>query len=104
MCKTGDIVLIKQLPQKMTRIITHEVLDIVYPLGDVTDPLTGKKCVVGKYRDDVEEINMIYGKHKNSFDYQKAPKRGWQEDEKDFTHRDTYKKYHEFGHDQPYAV
>lgn len=79
-------------------------MEIVYPLGDITDPLTGKKCVVGKFRDDIEEVNKIYGKLENSFDYDKAPQRGWQEDKKDFTHAEVYKKYHEFPHDQPYAV
>jgi ribosomal protein S17 len=49
-CKTGDMVLIQRLPKKLTRLITHEVLDVVYPCGDVTDPITGKKVVVGKYR------------------------------------------------------
>ena len=49
-CKTGDMVLIQQLPQKLTRLITHKVLEVVYPCGDVTDPITGKKVVVSKYR------------------------------------------------------
>lgn len=49
-CKTGDMVLIQHLPQKLTRLITHKVLEVVYPCGDVTDPLTGEKVIVGKYR------------------------------------------------------
>jgi small subunit ribosomal protein S17 len=49
-CKTGDMVLIQQLPQKLTRLITHKVLEVVYPCGDVTDPITGRKVVVSKYR------------------------------------------------------
>jgi small subunit ribosomal protein S17 len=44
------MVLIQQLPEKLTRLITHNVLEVVYPLGDVTDPITGKKVVVSKYR------------------------------------------------------
>lgn len=44
------MVLIQRLPEKLTRLITHKVVDIVYPCGDVTDPITGKKVVVGKYR------------------------------------------------------
>jgi small subunit ribosomal protein S17 len=44
------MVLIQQLPEKLTRLITHKVLEVVYPLGDVTDPITGKKVVVSKYR------------------------------------------------------
>lgn len=104
-CKTGDIVLIEQLPERMTRLITHKVKDIVYPLGDIVDPLTGKKVVAGKFRDHIEEVNKVYGKLPTAFDYEKAPDRGWLEDKKDFTHVETYIKYHKFENDdQPYAV
>lgn len=97
--------MIQQLPEKMTRLITHKVLDIIHPLGDITDPLTGKKCVVGKYRDDIEKVNEIYGKLPSAFSYKDAPKRGWQKDKKDFTYQKTYNKYHEFEDDpQPYAM
>nr|CAD7260388.1 unnamed protein product [Timema shepardi] len=129
-CKTGDIVLIQELPKKMTRLISHMVKHVVYPIGDITDPLTGKKVVVGKYRqmysiileiffeeiskvttfcilsrDEVAEANKLYGESENAFKYDDAPDRGWQEDKKDFTHRESYIKYHEFpDDDQPYAV
>lgn len=104
-CKTGDMVLIKELPKKMTRLITHEVLEIIHPLGDITDPITNKKVVVGQYRDMVDNVNEMFGKSPNGFDYGNAPERGWQEDKKDYTHRETYIKYHEFENDdQPYAV
>ena len=57
------------------------------------------------YRDDLKEEVKIYGEIKSTFRYDKAPPRGWQEDKKDFTHRETYIKYHEFENDdQPYAV
>ncbi|XP_055918013.1 28S ribosomal protein S17, mitochondrial [Eupeodes corollae] len=104
LCKTGDIVLIQKLPQKLTRLITHKVEEVVYPMGDITDPLTGKKVVVGKYRDQIEEANKLFGKSQKAFDYNKAPPRGRLEGTKDFTDRETYIKYHEDGKDQPYAV
>jgi small subunit ribosomal protein S17 len=50
MCKPGDIVLIKGLPEKLTPLINHEVLKVVYPFGDVTDPITQKKVVGDMYR------------------------------------------------------
>ncbi|XP_067630483.1 small ribosomal subunit protein uS17m [Eurosta solidaginis] len=103
-CKTGDIVLISELPQRLTRLITHKVEKVVYPLGDITDPLTGKKVVVGKYRDDIEEANILYGKSEKSFDYDSAPPRGRLEGTRDFTHGETYIKYHDDGKDQPFAV
>lgn len=103
-CKTGDIVLIKELPQKLTRLITHSIEEIVYPLGDVTDPITGKKVTAGKYREDVEEANRLFGKSSGAFDYEKAPPRGRLEGSRDFSHQETYIKYHEDGKDQPFAV
>lgn len=42
-CKTGDVVLIQELPEKLTTHITHKVIKVVYPLGDVTDPITNKQ-------------------------------------------------------------
>lgn len=61
--------------------------------------------VAGKYRDQIDAVNEVYGKLPSAFDYKNAPDRGWQEDKKDFTHRKTYIKYHEFENDdQPYAV
>ncbi|XP_050305966.1 28S ribosomal protein S17, mitochondrial [Anthonomus grandis grandis] len=104
LCKTGDVVLIEQLAKKLTKLITHEVKEVVYPLGDLTCPLTGKKIIAGKFRDDIEAINKVYGERSGRFDYDKAPPRGWQEDKKDFTHVETYIKYHDDGTEQPYAV
>ncbi|XP_075215634.1 mitochondrial ribosomal protein S17 [Lycorma delicatula] len=103
LCKTGDVVLIEELKEKFSREVTHKVLEVVYPCGDITDPITGKKLSGGKYRDEEEEISEMYGKHPNSFDYKSAPPRGWQEDKKDFTHVDTYTKYNA-SDDSPYAV
>jgi len=102
--KPGDVVLIKKLSERMTKHITHEIREIVFPFGDVTDPIMGKKVVVGKYRDEIEERGQIYGKNPEGFDYSKAPERGWQKDKRDFTYEETYRKYHMYDHDEPYAV
>ena len=117
--------LIKKLSERMTKHITHEIREIVFPFGDVTDPIMGKKVVVGKYRsvqnffsvwniklylvnfafrDEIEERGQIYGKNPEGFDYSKAPERGWQKDKRDFTYEETYRKYHMYDHDEPYAV
>ncbi|XP_071445558.1 small ribosomal subunit protein uS17m [Hetaerina americana] len=104
-CKTGDVVLIQELPQKLTTAITHKILEVVYPLGDVTDPITNRKVVVNKYRDVMEEQTKLYGESKTRFEYEKAKKRGWLEDVKDFSHEESYIKYHESeNEDQPYAI
>lgn len=49
------MVLIQELPEKLTTHITHKVLEVIYPLGDVTDPITKKKvaglrCGTVRYR------------------------------------------------------
>ncbi|CAG9838903.1 unnamed protein product [Diabrotica balteata] len=103
-CKSGDIVIVELLPERLTRLITHRVKEVLYPYGDITDPVTNKKVVAGKYRDHIEDINKIYGEKKSTFKYKNAPNRGWQENKKDFTHLETYIKYHESGEDDPRAV
>lgn len=96
--------LIKELDKKITTLITHSVEEVVFPLGDVVDPITGKKCVVGKYREQIDEANELYGKKETAFDYDKAPPRGKLEGTKDFTHGVTYIKYHESEEEQPFGV
>ncbi|KAJ8679284.1 hypothetical protein QAD02_015071 [Eretmocerus hayati] len=104
-CKTGDMVLVQSLPEKLTRLVTHKVVEVVFPLGNITDPITGKKVVGSKYRDDIKEVNKLYGKMPGGFDYEKAPPRGYLEDTRDFTHKPAYQKYYEDPDDpQPYAV
>lgn len=103
-CKSGDLVLIEKLPQKLTRLITHKVKEVIYPMGDITDPLTGKKVIVGQYREHLDAVGELYGKKSTSFKYEKAPKRGWQENKKDFSHLETYIRYHDDGTDDPRAV
>ncbi|KAF7274489.1 mitochondrial ribosomal protein S17 [Rhynchophorus ferrugineus] len=103
-CKTGDIVLIESLRESLTKLISHRVKEIIYPYGDVTCPLTNKKVVGSKYREHIDAINKIYGERPGAFKYGEAPPRGWQEDKKDFSHAETYIKYHEDGTEQPYAV
>ncbi|XP_065344317.1 small ribosomal subunit protein uS17m [Cloeon dipterum] len=105
-CKPGDIVLISSLPKKLTPLIEHEVLKVVYPFGDITDPITGKKVMNDMYREDIEYISEMYGKNKKGFDYENAPERGWQEDKKDFSHKQSYRRFQVYDKEdkQPYAV
>ncbi|CAB0017014.1 unnamed protein product [Nesidiocoris tenuis] len=103
-CKSGDVVLIQELPQKLSRLVSHKILEIVYPMGDVTDPLTGKKVVMSEFREDIVEKNRLYEGGENSFDYEKAPPRGRLEGVRDFTDKETYRKFQETGKPQPYGV
>lgn len=104
LCKTGDYVLVRKLPEKLTTLITHKVERIVYKMGDVIDPITGKSVVMDQYRDEMEETNRLYGKSKSAFDYKKAPPRGRLEGDRDLTDKPTYTKYHNDGDtSDPYA-
>lgn len=103
-CKTGDIVLIEELPQKMSKLITHKVKEVVFPLGDIVDPISGKQVVASSFRDDIVDSNKLYGEESSAFNYEEAPPRGWQEGKRDFSDKETYYKYHEDGSDQPYAL
>ncbi|KZC10843.1 PREDICTED: 28S ribosomal protein S17, mitochondrial [Dufourea novaeangliae] len=104
-CKTGDTVLIQNLPEKITRLISHKVIDVIYPLGDIKDPISGKKCVVGKYRDTINEDAELFGKLKNAFDYDEATPRGSTEGVRDFSNKKTYVKYNDDSkNSDPYAV
>lgn len=120
-CKSGDIVLIKELPQKLTNLITHSIevsfnqiielflsvvlfQEIVFLLGDVKDPVTNKQVIVGKYRDQIVDANKYYGNSPNEFDYNKSTKRGKMEGKNDFSHGETYIKYHDDGTEQKFSV
>lgn len=70
----------------------------------MTCPVTGKTIVASKFRDHIDKVSEVYGKRQGAFRYDEAPPRGWQEDKKDFSHKETYIKYHDDGTEQPYAV
>lgn len=58
-CKIGDMVLIRQLPSRLTVDITHAVEKVVYRLGEVIDPLTDKPVSAVRYKEHLEEIRAI---------------------------------------------
>ncbi|XP_075446045.1 small ribosomal subunit protein uS17m isoform X2 [Ascaphus truei] len=43
-CTVGDIVLLKALPERRTKHVKHELSEIVYKVGRVVDPVTGRLC------------------------------------------------------------
>ncbi|XP_014667378.1 PREDICTED: 28S ribosomal protein S17, mitochondrial-like [Priapulus caudatus] len=57
--KIGDVVLIRQLSERITLDVTHIVEKVVYPLGAVTDPITGKPVAAGRFKEHQEEISLI---------------------------------------------
>ncbi|XP_072231108.1 small ribosomal subunit protein uS17m [Leuresthes tenuis] len=42
-CTMGDVVLLKALPEARAKHVKHQVAEIVYKVGRVVDPLTGKR-------------------------------------------------------------
>ena len=107
-----------------------QVVDVIYPLGDITDPITGKKVVVGRYRyiffhqnlviskiiylklqlyiqirEHIEEDAKLFGDLKSMYKYDEAPERGITAGTRDFTDKKTYIKYSDDPKDyDPYAV
>lgn len=104
---TGDYsinVSVKELPERLTKQITHSIEKIVFKLGDIQDPISGKSVVNSLYRDEIAASNEAIGKSESGFDYEKAPPRGRLEGIRDFTDQETYIKWHEDGKDQPYSI
>ncbi|KAG9265880.1 28S ribosomal protein S17, mitochondrial [Astyanax mexicanus] len=48
-CTIGDIVLLKALPERRSKHVKHELSEIVFKVGAVVDPLTGKKVAGGQF-------------------------------------------------------
>lgn len=94
--------LVRELPEKKTTLITHSVEKIIYRLGDVIDPIAKKPVAGDEYRDVIDERNQLYGQVDTAFDYKKAPPRGRFESTRDLTAKPTYTKFHA-GDDDPYA-
>ncbi|XP_018586102.2 small ribosomal subunit protein uS17m [Scleropages formosus] len=54
-CSVGDIVLLKALPERRTKHVKHELAEIVYKLGSVVDPLTGKRVAGSVFLDPITD-------------------------------------------------
>ncbi|XP_026227952.1 28S ribosomal protein S17, mitochondrial [Anabas testudineus] len=50
-CTVGDIVLLKALPEPRSKHVKHELAEIVYKVGRVVDPLTGKRVAGTEFVD-----------------------------------------------------
>ena len=52
----GDVVLIKSLEEQKIPQVRHEVIDMVYKLGAIVDPVTGRRCRGKDYIDEAERM------------------------------------------------
>ncbi|XP_055232204.1 small ribosomal subunit protein uS17m-like [Gorilla gorilla gorilla] len=48
-CTIGDIVLLKASPVPRTKHVKHELAEIVFKVGKLVDPVTGKPCAGTTY-------------------------------------------------------
>lgn len=96
--------MVQKLPENLTKLITHELVKVIHPYGDITCPLTNKKVIGTKYRDHIDKETELFGKADTAFDYESAPPRGWQEGKKDFTDKPTYRRFHDYPENDPYSV
>ncbi|XP_033753958.1 28S ribosomal protein S17, mitochondrial-like isoform X2 [Pecten maximus] len=55
-CLIGDIVLIRSLPKNLDKKrVTHKVDRVVYKLGCVVDPVTGRRCRGTEFEDEADK-------------------------------------------------
>lgn len=47
--------LLKALPERRTKHVQHELAEIVFKVGAVVDPLTGKRVAGGRYLEPLTE-------------------------------------------------
>jgi len=50
-CQVGDMVLIRRLDNPRSDEVRHEVREIVFPVGHIIDPVTGRRCRGTEYMD-----------------------------------------------------
>ncbi|KTF88365.1 hypothetical protein cypCar_00011998 [Cyprinus carpio] len=58
-CTVGDVVLLKALPEKRSKHVNHELEEIVYKVGQVVDPLTGKRVAGKQYLEPLTESTEV---------------------------------------------
>ncbi|XP_056267484.1 28S ribosomal protein S17, mitochondrial [Pseudoliparis swirei] len=55
-CTVGDIVLLKALPEPRSKHVKHELSEMVYKVGRVVDPLTGKRVEGTKFVEPLTDL------------------------------------------------
>lgn len=54
----GDIVLLKALTEARSKHVKHELTEIVYKVGRVVDPLTGKKVAGTEFVEPLTDLPL----------------------------------------------
>ncbi|KYO32078.1 28S ribosomal protein S17, mitochondrial [Alligator mississippiensis] len=58
-CTVGDIVLLKALPERRSKHVKHELSEIVFKVGKVIDPVTGKACAGTKFLETLSDSDSL---------------------------------------------
>ncbi|XP_034539534.1 28S ribosomal protein S17, mitochondrial [Notolabrus celidotus] len=57
-CTVGDVVLLKALPEARSKHVKHELVEVVYKVGRVVDPLTGKKVAGTEFMEPLTDLSL----------------------------------------------
>lgn len=57
-CTVGDVVLLKALPEPRSKHVKHELAEIVYKVGQVVDPLTGKRVAGTEFVEPLTDVPL----------------------------------------------
>nr|XP_061801229.1 small ribosomal subunit protein uS17m-like [Nerophis lumbriciformis] len=55
-CEMGDVVLLKALPEPRSKHVKHELAQVVYKVGRVVDPLTGKRVAGTEFLEPLDDL------------------------------------------------
>lgn len=57
-CTVGDIVLLKSLHEPRSKHVKHELAEIVYKVGRVVDPMTGKRVAGTEFVEPLGDLPL----------------------------------------------
>uniref|UniRef100_UPI00398E46B3 small ribosomal subunit protein uS17m n=1 Tax=Pristiophorus japonicus TaxID=55135 RepID=UPI00398E46B3 len=60
-CTVGDIVLLKALSERRTKHVKHELAEIIFKVGNIIDPVTGKRCSGSRILDPLTDSDSDVG-------------------------------------------
>ncbi|XP_077448503.1 small ribosomal subunit protein uS17m [Stigmatopora argus] len=55
-CEMGDVVLLKALPEPRSKHVKHELAQVIYKVGRVVDPLTGKRVASTEFLEPLDDL------------------------------------------------
>ncbi|KAM9847300.1 small ribosomal subunit protein uS17m [Aulostomus maculatus] len=57
-CTVGDIVLIKALPEYRSKHVKHELVEVIYKIGQTIDPMTGKRVAGTEFLETLTDLQQ----------------------------------------------